>query len=132
MGWTRQMETAADMLDRIVAMLLSLASLAERAACVPQARRRTVLAILRNAAIFTRDAFDVSADSAAERYFAPATSESRTGDSPEDALALAMSFRFLALIVANMNAQHRFLRGQFTFFSAGARLGPAMPSCGKK
>ena len=92
------------MLDGIVALLLSLANLAERAAYVPEARRRTVLAILRHGEFFTRDSFGIAAHPAPDRYVSSAAG---CGDTPEDAMALAMSFRFLALIVQSMAAPQR-------------------------
>ena len=104
MGWTRQMEAATDMLDGIVALLLSLANIAERAAYVPEARRRTVLAILRHGEFFTRDSFGIAAHPAPDRYVSSAAG---SGNTPEDAMALAMSFRFLALIVQSMAAPQR-------------------------
>ncbi|MDP3897668.1 MAG: hypothetical protein Q8Q62_13435 [Mesorhizobium sp.] len=102
MDW--QITTTQDLLDRIVALLLSLADLAERAAGAPEARRRLALAIIRSGGAVTRDAFglfgdpfNASARGAAGRAASPMAVP---GDAPEDALALAMSLRGLALFIA--------------------------------
>ncbi|MDP3896983.1 MAG: hypothetical protein Q8Q62_09935 [Mesorhizobium sp.] len=112
MDWTRQIETTQDLLDRIVALLLSLADLAEYAAGAPDARRRLALAIIRTGESVTRDAFCVSGSAprlparmAADGRAVPTPAGSTPGDGPEDALALAMSLRTLALLVAVM-ARH--------------------------
>lgn len=96
MGWKGQIADTQDMLGRIVALLLALADLAERAAGAPDARRRLALAILRSGKTVTRDAFCVA--HVAHGRAGPAGQIA--GDSPEDALALAASLRALALFLA--------------------------------
>ena len=106
MDWTRQITNTRDLLGRIVVLLLSLAELAESAAGAPDARRRLALAIMRSGGAVTCDAFGVSGDPfnasvrVADRRAVPAPSRAVSGDGPEDALALAMSLRTLALFVA--------------------------------
>lgn len=104
MDWTRQIATTQDLLDRIVALLLALADLAERAAGAPDDRRRLALAIIRSGGAVTRDAFGLFADpfnaSARVADGRVAPPKAVPGDAPEDALALAMSLRRLALFVA--------------------------------
>ena len=102
MGWTRQVVVAAEMLDGIVALLLSLANIAERAAYVSQAKRRTVLAIIRHAEGFTCYAFNTAEYPATDGQASTAIPEGHAGDTPEDAMALALSLRFLALLVRSM------------------------------
>ena len=108
MDWTRQITVTQDMLDRIVALLLSLADLAELAAGEPGARRRRALAIIRSGGAVTHDAFGLSGDPfnasvrVADGRAVPAPPRAVSGDGPEDALALAMSLRTLALLVAAM------------------------------
>ncbi len=96
-----------DVLDRIVALLLALADLAERAAGVSEARRRMVLAIIRGGQMAAQDAFCVSAHAAPDRRVTPGVVTDCPRDSAEDAMALAASLRLLALIVQIMAAAQR-------------------------
>ncbi|MDP3899149.1 MAG: hypothetical protein Q8Q62_20945 [Mesorhizobium sp.] len=112
MDRTRQIATTQDLLDRIVALLLSLADLAERAAGAPDARRRLALAIIRTGEAVTRDAFCVSGSAprlgmVADGRAVPTPAGSTPGDGPEDALALAAALRALAFLVAVMARHHR-------------------------
>lgn len=106
MDWRVQMAMTGDVLDRIVWLLLALAALAERAAGAPDARRRLVLAIIRSGETVARDAFTAPATDAANIESAPAP-VALYGDTPEDAIALAMSLRALALIARALAAPHR-------------------------
>ena len=107
MEWKGQIGTAQDVLDRIVALLLAIADLAERAARAPDARRRVVLGIIRSGEAPARDAFRASARATADRQVPPAGTVAFSGDAPEDALALATSLRALALIVRAIAALQR-------------------------
>ncbi|MDP3897015.1 MAG: hypothetical protein Q8Q62_10105 [Mesorhizobium sp.] len=91
------------MLDRIVVLLLAIADLAERAAGAPEARRRLVLAIIRHGDAVARDAFCVSPHGRTDRH----GTLDGARDGPEDAMALALSLRVLALMVRSMTARTR-------------------------
>jgi hypothetical protein len=91
----------------IVALLLSLAALADRAANLPHPVRWVVLRILRRAEIAGRD-FVIAA--ARELRAAPwmlASAEAHGGSRPADAASLALSFRLLALALSNLSALAR-------------------------
>ncbi|MDP3896709.1 MAG: hypothetical protein Q8Q62_08535 [Mesorhizobium sp.] len=103
MEWKRQVETL-DILDRIVALLLALADLAERAAGVSVARRRLVLDMMRSGEAATRDAFRAPVSPMAARLALPGQVPQ---DGPEDALALAASLRALAFVVHAIAAPQR-------------------------
>ena len=92
MDWRMQIEMTEEWLDRVVLLLLSLAEIAGRAAFAPDAQRRLTLVFLRYGESAARDAFGVI----------PAE---EAGDSPEDALALAMSLRALAFVVRALARQ---------------------------
>jgi len=97
----------ADVLDRIVALLLAIADLAERAAGVSEARRRMVLAIIRSGQAAAHGAFCVSALAPPDRRVTPGVVTDCPGGSAEDAMALAAALRVLALIVQIMAAARR-------------------------
>ena len=106
--WGRQIELTQEvMLDRIVALLFAIADLAELAAGAPEARRCLVLSFIRNGEAVSRDAFGVRARHPADGRGNSAATLGLTGDGPEDALALAMSLRALALIVRAISASKR-------------------------
>jgi hypothetical protein len=107
MAGTRQGGMTDDVLDRIVALLLALADLAERAAGVSDARRRLVLAIIRSGQAAAHGAFCVSAHAAPDRRVTPGVVTDCPRDSADDAMALAASLRVLALIVQIMAAARR-------------------------
>ncbi|MDP3897815.1 MAG: hypothetical protein Q8Q62_14180 [Mesorhizobium sp.] len=105
MDWKEQAATN-DLLDRIVVLLLAIADLAERAAGVPDARRRLVLAIILQGDIVVRDFVRAPDGSPGGAQRAPAAIPCR-GHGPEDAMALAMSLRTLALIVRSLAGRTR-------------------------
>ncbi|MDP3897168.1 MAG: hypothetical protein Q8Q62_10885 [Mesorhizobium sp.] len=105
MDWERRMEMTGDMLDRIVVLLLAIADLAERAAGASEARRCLVLRILRTGEAVARDF--VRAPDAAGWTCAPGASVPRAGHEPEDAMALALSLRTLALLLRSFCAKAR-------------------------
>jgi hypothetical protein len=89
-----------DTLKRIIALLLALAGLAERAAKRSHPIRCLVLWLLWHAESVARDFVTGSNSSAAVR---PSTLAAvRHGHDPADAIALAASLRALALLVRNM------------------------------
>lgn len=106
MGWRVQMAMKGDVLDRIVWLLLALADLAECAAGASEARRRMLLSILRPGETAARDAFATPPPDAAVSAM-PAAPIALSGDRPEDAIALAMSLRALALIVRALASPRR-------------------------
>ncbi len=115
MAWSGQNEMTADVLDRIVVLLLALADLAERAAGAPAQRCRLVLDILRRGEAVAHDAFCVSGSGAGQCGL-----PYEAGDAAEDAMALATSLKMLALIVRCVAAGQRRLERWLT---GGARAG---------
>lgn len=109
MDWNRQMATTEDMLDGIVALLLAIAELAERAAGAPDAVRHLVLAIIRQGDAVARDFVRTPDRAPADAELAAPIHSS----SAEDAMALAGSLRALALLS----------------FGSWAREHAACPSC---
>lgn len=111
MDWDMKREVSA--LERIVALLLALANLAERAAAVPFAQRVVVLAILRHAeavawafALGTPCVSTVSGRAHRRRQDAKLPVEPVGGrDGPTDAARLVSSLRLIALIVAGWAAK---------------------------
>ncbi len=95
MNWAAGMEAEETMLRRIVALLYSLANLAEQAAVRSPAIRHLVLLFLRPAESLAREM--VIRDS---RHFGVAVPEllvaDRSGDSADDAMRFARRFRELA------------------------------------
>jgi hypothetical protein len=124
MDWNAQIGRELRTLDRIVAMLLALAGLAERAARAPYPVRWLVLWFLRRAEAVVTDFVAGSACVAARGQWLLAPVTVRHGSSPADAIDLALSLSRLALAVAVMVTQIRrqaFLhRGQS---SGGKSLG---------
>jgi hypothetical protein len=113
-----------DRLERIAALLLSLAVLAERAASRSAPVRFIVLWILRRAEA-------VAADFVAgtETYEALLDDQwtiapDRSGHTPADALALALSLRLLALGVQAMAAEAAELPGEASISAYMERLTP--------
>ena len=111
MEWKAQ--TDGRRLRRIVALLLALAGLADRAAVAPFPVRFIVLAILRRAEAiawtFAIEAVSCAPARCAGRRLpqcvSPAGAPVPDHCGPADAVRLALSFRTLALIVAELAAQ---------------------------
>ena len=97
------MEAKETMLRRIVALLYSLANLAEQAAVRSPAIRHLVLLFLRPAESLAREM--VARDS---QHFGAAVPElrvaDRTDDSPDDAMRVARRFRALASMLESLVA----------------------------
>ena len=85
-----------EVLERVVAILLALANLAERAAGAPHPVRCVVLWILRRAEAVAQE-FVAGSRCAACRPRSPDVMPASHGAHPADAIALALSFRMLAL-----------------------------------
>lgn len=94
-----------EILQRIVALLLAPAGLAERAAGRSPSVRRRVLWSLWQADAVVRDFLAGRALRAAVVPSSPASMTVRWGHDAADAMALAASLRTLALVVRNMAAQ---------------------------
>jgi hypothetical protein len=107
MDWNAQIGRELRTLDRIVAMLLALAGLAERAAGAPYPVRWLVLWFLRYAEAVVTDFVAGSACVAARGQWLLAPVTIRQGSSPADAIDLALSLSRLALAVAVMVTQIR-------------------------
>ncbi|MFH1793574.1 MAG: hypothetical protein ABIK36_18970 [Pseudomonadota bacterium] len=103
----RKVKGGTDVLDSIVATLLSLALLAERAAGRSRPVRRRALWYIWQADAVLREFVAGSEWNTAGRLWSPALPAVRCGTDPEDAFALAVSLRALALVVMNMAAQCR-------------------------
>lgn len=102
MGWTdwiREVERNRDALERIVALLLALAALADRASGLPAARRLDLLCILGRGAAEARAFVTGTAFSPCEEG---GETEFHTAD---DAARLAAGFRALALLLAAILAR---------------------------
>ena len=100
MGWTdwiREVERNRDALERIVALLLALAGLADRASGLPAARRLDLLCILGHGAAEARAFVTGAAFGRCEEE-----TEFHTAD---DAARLAAGFRALALLLAAILAR---------------------------
>ncbi len=101
MGWTdgiREVEWNRDVLERIVALLLALAGLADRASGLPASRRLHLLCVLavgeaKARALITGMAFNPSGEAG-----------STACPQPDDAPRLASRFRALALMLAALLA----------------------------
>jgi len=98
---TDQTETEIQFIRRIMAMLLTLAGLAERAAGYPYPVRAFVLLVLRRAETAAQDFVGV------EDLWAGAVN----GNSPNDALDLADSLRELAVFLRDDLAQENLFQG---------------------
>jgi len=105
-GWERKA------LQRIVALLLALADLAERAAGASHPARCLALCSLRHADAVAR-AFVIGSNCGAARtQYAPALVAVHDGFEPADAINLALSLRLLALVVQTIAAQRCLSSGQ--------------------
>jgi hypothetical protein len=103
-GWNEETDWSCDVLMRIVAILLALASLAERAAGAPRPVRCQVLWALQQADAVAR-AFVAGSVWDAACQWPPAMTPVRHGFDPADAADLAASLRMLAFLVLNIAAQ---------------------------
>jgi hypothetical protein len=145
MDWDVNREVGT--LQRIVALLLALANLAERAAAVPFAQRVVVLAILRHAETaawsFALGTLCISTTSSGRNRRRPqdaTLSGPPVGgdDGPADLARLASSLRMLALLIAGWAIKALSLatlplpvRGAMTLTRPGSReswQGPVAPS----
>ena len=100
-----RIEREVRLLDRVVAILLALAGLADRAAAAPWPVRYIVLWMLRRA---DGAAADFAARFAAARGLRPRpVLAALDGDDPAAALALALSLRMLALSIGGLSVQLR-------------------------
>ena len=88
-GWDRNADWNRDVLERIVALLLSLACLAELAACLPWLRRQQLLGILSHG----------EAEAWAFVMGLPPVAQIPVDAPADDAARLAASFRALALML---------------------------------
>ena len=103
--WNRTVERERDVLERILALLLALAALADRAAGLPAVRRLHVLAILGRGEAEARSLIVAMASDHCPA--APAESAAAPPPAACDAARLAASFRMLALALGAMLAQAR-------------------------
>ena len=106
MGWNAQIGKELRGLDGIVAILFSLAGLAERAAGASDPVRCAVLWFLRQADAVATEFVAASACAARLQQSQRATAD-RDGSDPVDAINLASSLRMLALAVEALVAQLR-------------------------
>ncbi|MDP3895223.1 MAG: hypothetical protein Q8Q62_00965 [Mesorhizobium sp.] len=129
MDWKGQIEMTGDLLDRIVALLLAIADLAERAAGAPEARRRLALDFIRRAETVAGGFVSASSRAFPNTERAPTTTASGDGrgDTPEDAIALALSLRMLALLLRCITGQMRRLAGLAPGGGAGETIGQRLP-----
>jgi len=114
MDWNAQIGRELRELDRIVATLLALAGLAQRAAGAPLPVRWLVLWFIRRGEAVAAEFVAGSACAAARGQWLLAPVTVRHGSSPADAIDLALSLSGLARAVAVMVTQIRrqaFLRG---------------------
>ena len=102
MDETDNTEAEFQMLKGIIALLLSLARLCERASRAPHPVRCFVLWLMRRAESMVRDWVDGPADR--DEYWPAAI---RAGNEPADALRLAASLRDLARSVRKMATEYR-------------------------
>jgi len=107
MDWNAQIGRELRELDRIVAMLMALAGLAERAAGAPLPVRWLVLWFLRRAQAIAMDFVAGSACVAARGQWLLVPVTVRQGSSSADAIDLALSLSRLAGAVAVMVTQVR-------------------------
>jgi len=124
MDWNAQNDRELRELDGIVAILLSLAGLAERAAGALLPVRWLVLMFLRQADAVATEFVASSTGSVAHRTWSAQRMSVHHGSHPADAIDLALSLSRLAAAIAGMVAQLRRLallhRAQR---SGGKRLG---------
>jgi hypothetical protein len=107
MGWNAQIGRDLRVLDSIVAILLSMAGLAERAAGAPLPVRWFVLWILRYAEAVAQEFVAGSTCGAVFARSSPAGISVRQGGSSTDAIELAVSLSRLAWWVAATVARLR-------------------------
>jgi hypothetical protein len=124
MDWSAEIETDRNVLMRIVALLLALADLADRAAGASRSVRRQVLWALRQADAVASEFVTGSAyDEPGDPWPSAATPIPHHELDPADATNLAVSLRMLAFMVLNMAARtsrDETHRQRFTFFRAQA------------
>lgn len=101
-----------DVLKRIIALLLALAGLAERAVGMPRPIRYVVLGILRRAEIAGRKVVAAEARDLRVAPWLPASAAVHGGNAPDDAIGLALCFRLLALALSNLSTLARRFAGQ--------------------
>jgi hypothetical protein len=114
MDWNAQIGKDLRALDGIVATLLSLAGLAEKAARAPFPVRWLVLWFVRLAETVAQDFVAGSTEGAALLAWSPSRTTPPHGSSPADAIDLALSLSGLAHAVAKLATQlrrHAFLHG---------------------
>ena len=99
--WNRTVERDRDVLERILALLLALAALADRAAGLSAVRRLHVLAILGCGEAKARSLIVAMASGT------PAEATAASIPAAGDAARLAASFRMLALALDTLLAQAR-------------------------
>jgi hypothetical protein len=116
-----KMRKGRDRLESIAALLLSLAGLAERAATRSAPVRILVLWILRQAEAVAADFVD-GAPSAVIWNDRAITTPDPLGYGPDDALALAVSLRLLALGVQAMAAEAGRLPDEASISGCAARM----------
>jgi hypothetical protein len=102
MGWNEEMREERDVLQRIVALLLALAGLADRAAVASGPKRRRALWALRQADAVTRELLAGQSFDLAGQQWSPDMDAIRCGDAPADASGLATAMRMLAFVVRIM------------------------------
>jgi hypothetical protein len=134
---TARIETDRNVLERIAAILLALAVLAERAAGASYPVRCFVLCILRRADDVARAFITGFACDAVGGQESPILAPVRRGFDPADAAVLAASLRMLAFLLLNMAAQASKgtsggTCGDSLLFSARASLEAAAHFGGKK
>ncbi len=99
MGRSEEMGVERDMLERIVALLLALASLAERAALASGSTRCRVLWALLQADEVTREFVAGRSFNMAGQQWSPTMATVRHDTAPADAMGLAVTLRALAFAV---------------------------------
>jgi hypothetical protein len=128
MDWNAQIGRDVRQLDRIGAILLALAGLAERAAGAPGPVRWFVLWILRYAEAVATDFVACSASGAACGRSLALRRTVRHGSGPFDAIDLARSLSRLALVTAAMAMRLR--RQAFLHGNRGSGEKGLGPGCG--
>lgn len=111
-------ETDRDVLKRIVAMLLALADLAERACGMPLPVRSLLLWILRPAEAVAREFIGGSAQDAHWQRQAAAAIAVEGGNDPADAIELARSLRALALALKTLSREARRFSGRWATWTS--------------
>lgn len=124
MDWHRWVEQNREALERMLALLVALAVLADRASALPAPGRLHVLAILHRGEVEARLFLMGIAHQSGE----PASAEAAAATvAPDCARRLAASLRMLALVLGAMLAEARRLSTQLT--GAGALAGFPVPAC---